>query len=78
MTVDLGQILQMLQWCIMGNRRQRRVALGKPLPPADEIEFSAETMRQWNYNQGKVHADKYGTDDFRAELDAQLTEDETA
>lgn len=57
-------------------KRKRKVKLGKPLPPADDIEFSAETMRQWAYNQGKVHADKFGTDDFIAEIEAQLPEGE--
>lgn len=58
-------------------KRKKRVALGKPLPPADDLEFDAENIRQWAYNQGKVHADKYGDADFNALLDAQLPEDET-
>lgn len=60
----------------MGNRRPRRVALGKPLPPADEIEFDAETTRQWAYNQAVVHAQRYAGDEFNAILDAQVEEEE--
>lgn len=50
---------------------KKRVALGKPLPPADDAEFSAEAMRQWAYNQATVHAEKYGDDVLNAMLGAQ-------
>jgi hypothetical protein len=57
-------------------KRKRRVALGKPLPPADDIEFDAETMRQWAYNQAKVHAEKYAPAAFVALLGAETPEDD--
>lgn len=50
---------------------KKRVALGKPLPPADDDEFSAEAMRQWAYNQAAVHAEKFGDDVLSAMLGAQ-------
>ena len=59
----------------MGNRR-KRVPLGRPLPPAEDLEFDAETMRQWGYNQARVHAEKYGSEEFNAMLNAQIDEEE--
>ncbi len=57
-------------------KRQKKVPLGRPLPPADDIEFSAEAMRQRGYNQAAVSAEKDGNDDFNAMLGAQVQEEQ--
>jgi hypothetical protein len=57
-------------------KRKKKVALGRPLPPAPDSEFEAETMRQWAYNQAAVHAQKFGSDEFNAMLGAEEDDSE--